>query len=74
MVVWESLTHSWEKKKRDGEEGGRGVQGYELMYTYGGFLSMYGKPIQYCKVKKKKKKTAETLLCQQQQEKKQTEN
>ena len=43
MVVWESLTHSWEKMKRDGEEGGRGVQGYELMYTYGGFLSMYGK-------------------------------
>ena len=34
---------------------GGGVQGWELMYTCGGFMSIYAKPIQYCKVKKKKK-------------------
>ena len=27
----------------DGEGGGRGVQDWELMYTSGGFMSMYGK-------------------------------
>ena len=26
-----------------GGEGGRGVQDWELMYTRGGFMSMYGK-------------------------------
>ena len=26
-----------------GEGGGRGVQDWELMYTCGGFMSMYGK-------------------------------
>ena len=26
-----------------GEEGGRGVQDWELMYIRGGFMSMYGK-------------------------------
>ena len=26
-----------------GEEGGRGVQDREHMYTHGGFMSMYGK-------------------------------
>ena len=31
--------------------GGRWVQDWELMYTHGGFMLMYGKPIQYCKVK-----------------------
>ena len=35
----------------DEEGGGRGVQNGEHMYTHGGFMSMYGKPIQYCKVK-----------------------
>ena len=29
----------------DGEEGGRGVQDGEHMYTHGGFKSMYGKTI-----------------------------
>ena len=33
-----------------GERGGRGVQDGEHMYTHGGFMLMYGKPIQYCKV------------------------
>ena len=27
----------------DGEGGGRGAQDEELMYTRGGFMSMYGK-------------------------------
>ena len=27
----------------DGEEGGRGVQDWELMYTRGGFMLLYGK-------------------------------
>ena len=27
----------------EGERGGRGVQDWELMYTHGGFMSMYGK-------------------------------
>ena len=26
-----------------GEEGGRGVQGWEHVYTHGGFMLMYGK-------------------------------
>ena len=33
-----------------GEGGRRGVQDGEHMYTCGGFMLMYGKPIQYCKV------------------------
>ena len=33
-----------------GEEGGRGVQDGEHMYTCGRFILMYGKTIQYCKV------------------------
>ena len=33
-----------------GEEGGKGVQDGEHVYTRGGFMLMYGKPIQYCKV------------------------
>ena len=40
-----------------GWEVGGGVQDWELMYTRGGFMSMYGKTIQYCKVKKKERKT-----------------
>ena len=35
-----------------GEEGGRGVQDGEHVYTRGGCKLMYGKTIQYCKVKK----------------------
>ena len=34
-----------------GEGGGRRVQDGEHMYTCGGFILIYGKPIQYCKVK-----------------------
>ena len=33
-----------------GEGGGRGVQDGEHMYIHGGFMLMYAKPIQYCKV------------------------
>ena len=36
-----------------GEGGGRGVQEGEHVYTRGGCMLMYGKAIQYCKVKKK---------------------
>ena len=32
------------------EGDGRGVQDGEHVYTRGGFMLMYGKPIQYCKV------------------------
>ena len=32
------------------EGGGRGVQDWEHVYTHGGFMLMYAKPIQYCKV------------------------
>ena len=35
----------------DGEGGEREVHDGEHMYTHGGFKSMYGKPIQFCKVK-----------------------
>ena len=34
-----------------GEGGGRGVQDGEHVYTRGGCMLMYGKIIQYCKVK-----------------------
>ena len=34
-----------------GKRGGRGVLDWEHVYTRGGFMLMYGKPIQYCKVK-----------------------
>ena len=37
------LVH-WDNPERLYEEGGgRGVQDWELMYTHGGFMSMYGK-------------------------------
>ena len=46
------LVH-WDKPEGwDGEGGGKGVQDGEHMYTHGGFMSMYGKPIQYFKVNK----------------------
>ena len=35
----------------NGVEGGKGVQDWELMYTRGWFMSMYGKTVQYFKVK-----------------------
>ena len=34
-----------------------GVQDGEHVYTYGGFMLMYGKTNKYCKVKKKKKES-----------------
>ena len=33
-----------------GEGEGRGVQDGEHMYTHGGFMLIYGKPIEFCKV------------------------
>ena len=51
------LVH-WDDPERWYEEGGgRGVQDWELTYTRGRFMSMYGKTIQYCKVKKQRAKT-----------------
>ena len=35
-----------------GEGGGRRVQDGDHVYTFGGFMLIYAKPIQYCKVKK----------------------
>ena len=37
------LVHWDDPEGWDGEEGGRGVQDGEHMYTHGGFKSMYGK-------------------------------
>ena len=44
------LVHWDEPDGWDGEGRGRGVQDGEHRYTHGGFMSMYAKPIQYCKV------------------------
>ena len=46
------LVHWDDPEGWDGEGGGRGFQDGEHMYTHGGFKSMYGKKIQYCKVNK----------------------
>ena len=45
------LVHWDDPERWYAEGGGSGVQDWELMYTHGGFMLMYGKPIQYCKVK-----------------------
>ena len=37
------LVHWDDPEGTDGEGGGRGVQDWELMYTRGRFMSMYGK-------------------------------
>ena len=37
------LVHWDDPERWYGEEGGRGVQDWELMYTRGGFMLMYGK-------------------------------
>ena len=37
------LVHWDDPEGWDGEEGGRGVQDGEYVYTHGGFKSMYGK-------------------------------
>ena len=49
------LVHRDDPERWYGEGGGRGVQGWELMYTCGGFLSMYGKTNTVLQSKKKKK-------------------
>ena len=42
---------NWDDPEGGGWEGGeRQIQYGEHMYTRGGFMSMYGKTIQYCKV------------------------
>ena len=48
------LVHWDDPEGWDGEGGRRGVQDGEHMYTCGGFMSMYAKPIQYFKVNKVK--------------------
>ena len=37
------LVHGDDPERGYGVRGGRGVQDWELMYTHGGFMSMYGK-------------------------------
>ena len=37
------LVHGDDPERRYGVGGGRRVQDWELMYTRGGFMSMYGK-------------------------------
>ena len=37
------LVHGDDPERWYGVGGGRGVQDWELMYTHGGFMSMYGK-------------------------------
>ena len=44
------LVHWDDPEGWNGEVGGRGVQDGEHMYTHGGFMSMYEKPLQYYKV------------------------
>ena len=44
------LVHWDEPEGWYGEGGGRGGQDGEHVCTHGGFMLMYGKPIQYCKV------------------------
>ena len=46
------LVHCDDPEGWYGEGGGRRVQDGEHMYTRGRFILIYGKPIQYCKVKK----------------------
>ena len=36
------LVHWDDSERWYGDEGGRGVQDWELMYTHGGFVLMYG--------------------------------
>ena len=50
------LVHWDDPEGWDGEEGGRGVQDGEHMYTRGGFMSMYGKTNTIFIVKLKKKR------------------
>ena len=45
------LVHEDDPEGCCGEGGEGGGPCWDRMYTRGGFMSMYGKPIQYCKVK-----------------------
>ena len=49
------LVHWGDPEEWDGEGGGWGVQDGEHMYTYGGFMSMYGKTTSIENFKKIKK-------------------
>ena len=49
-TVCSGLVHWDDPEGWYGEGGGSGVQDWEHMYTRGGFMLMYAKPIQYCKV------------------------
>ena len=44
------LVHWDDPEGWDGERVGRGVQDGEHIYTHGRFKSIYGKPIQCCKI------------------------
>ena len=44
------LMHGDDPEGRYGDGGGREVQDGEHVYICGGFMLMYGKTIQYCKV------------------------
>ena len=43
------LVHWADPEGQDGEGREREIQDGEHMYTCGGLMSMYGKPMQYCK-------------------------
>ena len=58
------LVHGDDPEGCYGVGGGRGVQGWELMYTCGGFMSMYGKTntvLQSKKIKIKNKRLNRVL-------------
>ena len=58
------LVHWDDPERWYGERGGRGVQDWELMYTRGGFMLMYGKTntVLQNKVKLKKRKEKKSRL------------
>ena len=54
---------SWDDPEGwDGEGGGRGVQDGEHMYTYGGFMSIYGKTNTILQSKKNNNKTEKNFI------------
>ena len=58
------LVHWDDPERWYGDGGGRGVQDWELMYTRGGFMLMYGKTntVLQNKVKLKKRKEKKSRL------------
>ena len=48
------LVHGDDPERCYREGGGRGVHVWECMYTFGGFMSMYGKTNINLKIKEKK--------------------